>query len=124
VIVGYTANYGVYVHENTEARHGADYNAWYGEEISQGLTKSGKLKKGWKGKTSRGPEQQSKFLERPARRLNNDGTLSQIVLEQTKAGVKLQPAVKAAAVVILAESQRICPVDTGNLRASGFVREE
>lgn len=62
VIVYYTADYAVYVHEIDPVdsngifrRHGADYNAWHGEEIA-----AGKLH-------SRGPLQQAKFLEQPAR---------------------------------------------------------
>lgn len=55
VTVGYTAAYAIYVHEDLELRHGADYNAWYGEEIAAGV------------KHSRGENQQAKFLEQPAR---------------------------------------------------------
>jgi len=49
VVVFYTAHYAVYVHENTTARHGAEYNAAY------------------PGRRSRGENQQAKFLETPAR---------------------------------------------------------
>lgn len=55
VEVGYTADYAIYVHEDLEKRHGSDYNAWYGEEISEGK------------KSDRGPDQQAKFLEQPLR---------------------------------------------------------
>ena len=48
VRVGYTAEYAVYVHENLDAAHGAEYNAKYGEGL-------------------RGNNQQAKFLEQPAR---------------------------------------------------------
>jgi len=52
VIVGYTAGYATPVHENLDAKHGAAFNAAYSEKI---------------GFKSRGPNQQAKFLEAPAR---------------------------------------------------------
>jgi hypothetical protein len=55
VTVGYTAKYAIYVHEDLELRHGADYNAWYAEEIEAGI------------KHARGENQQAKFLEQPFR---------------------------------------------------------
>lgn len=68
VYVGYTADYGIYVHEDLEAKHGAEYNAWYGEMIAHANSVKGKrgrkLKKRWH---TRGENQQAKFLERPAR---------------------------------------------------------
>ena len=51
VIVGYTAGYATVVHENLDARHGAAFNAANSE----------------KGAKLRGPDQQAKFLEAPAR---------------------------------------------------------
>lgn len=124
VVVGYTAAYAVYVHENLEVKHGSDYNAWHGEEISAGKTKSGKTKKGWKGKTSRGPNQQAKFLEQPARQLNNSGELTNDINQAVAAGAKLQDALLVGAVRIQRESQLIVPVDTGNLLGSAFTAKE
>ena len=124
VVVGYTAAYAVYVHENLEARHGSDYNAWYGEDISAGKTKSGKTKKGWKGKTSRGPNQQAKFLEQPARELSNSGELANDINQAVAAGAKLQDALLIGAVRIQRESQLIVPIDTGDLRGSSFTAKE
>jgi len=49
VIVYYTAEYAVYVHENTMAHHGATYNMRYPD------------------RPNRGANQQAKFLETPAR---------------------------------------------------------
>lgn len=34
VTVGYTANYAIYVHENLDALHGADFNAYYADQLS------------------------------------------------------------------------------------------
>ena len=128
VVVGYTAAYAVYVHENLEAAHGTAYNAKYAAEISQGqmVNKKGRVvkKKGWKGRTSRGPEQQAKFLEQPARELSNSGELSQDVVNAMRAGSKLQDAVLVAAEHIQQDSQQLVPVDTGNLRGSAFVQKE
>jgi hypothetical protein len=124
VVVGYAASYAVYVHENLEARHGADYNSWHGEEIAAGKTKSGRTKKGWKGKTSRGPNQQAKFLEQPVRELSNDGTLAQDIIGAMRKGVQLQDALLVGAERIQRESQLLVPVDTGNLRGSSFTEKE
>lgn len=55
VFLGYTASYAIYVHEDMDAAHGAAYNAKYAADITAGRKKP------------RGPNQQSKFLERPAR---------------------------------------------------------
>ena len=51
VIVGYTALYAVFVHEDLEARHGAEFNEAYGETEEK----------------LRGPNQEAKFLEKPAK---------------------------------------------------------
>jgi len=60
VLVGYTASYAIYVHENLEARHGQDYNDWHGEEIAAGILHA------------RGENQQAKFLEQPLREFRTE----------------------------------------------------
>ena len=60
IIVGYTALYSVYVHEDLEATHGEAYNRKYAEEIADPNNKRFR---------SRGANQQAKFLEQPARNL-------------------------------------------------------
>lgn len=55
VNVGFTAAYAIYVHENLDAAHGAAYNTKYADDIKAGRKKA------------RGPNQQAKFVERPAR---------------------------------------------------------
>lgn len=92
VIVGYTANYAVYVHENKEARHA-------------------------EGK-------QDKFLEDPARKLSNSGELAGIISTAVKAGAPVMMGLKLAGLRIQRESQRVVPVDTGNLKGSAFTRVE
>ena len=72
VYVGYTAEYAVYVHENLEAAHGAEYNRKYANKIgpdrdsSTGkyLSRQERRKKKF---SARGERQQAKFLEQPAR---------------------------------------------------------
>ena len=85
VIVGYTALYAAYVHENPNAAHGQAFNIKHAERISRanqrlyfsegeplrsGVTRrvSGQ-KAGTRRSTyfNRGPNQQYKFLEKPAR---------------------------------------------------------
>lgn len=64
-IVFYTAAYAVYVHENPNAAHGRDFNQKYASEISAAKGTKGGTARG--GLFNRGPNQQYKFLERPAR---------------------------------------------------------
>lgn len=65
---------------------------------------------------------QWKYLERPARQLNNSGELGQIIIRAVKGGAKLQQALFLAALRIQRDSQKEVPVDTGNLKASAFTR--
>lgn len=58
IVVGYTAKYAVFVHEDLNKAHGEAFNVKYAEKIAAGLP-------GFKG--GRGPGQQAKFLEKPAR---------------------------------------------------------
>ena len=79
VIVGYTASYAAYVHEDLTKAHGKDFNIKHADEIARAgemkTTKSGrqvfkpKLKMGTAagGMFPRGENQQAKFLEKPAR---------------------------------------------------------
>ena len=60
IIVGYTQSYAVYVHEDLEKAHGRVYNERYAEQIADPENKQFH---------SRGPNQQAKFLEQPARDL-------------------------------------------------------
>lgn len=58
IVVGYTAEYAVYVHEDLTAAHGAAFNVKYAEQIADKKNKAFR---------SRGENQQAKFLERPMR---------------------------------------------------------
>lgn len=64
-IVFYTAAYAVFVHENPDAAHGRDFNQKYSSEIAS--SKGSKQGTARGGLFNRGPNQQYKFLERPAR---------------------------------------------------------
>jgi len=75
VIVGYTAAYAAYVHEDPTRVHGQEFNVKHAEEIAEAgrYTKAGRWKPTTKKGTARGgmfprgEKQQYKFLERPAR---------------------------------------------------------
>jgi hypothetical protein len=75
VVVGYTAAYAVYVHENLEAAHGKAFNIKYAKQIAahsrtisrgprKGQVVLPTVKSGW---APRGENQQAKFLETPMR---------------------------------------------------------
>ena len=112
VVVGYTAGYALYVHENEEI--------WPPGMRLKGLPRPKGKGKYWDPQNKAQP----KFLEHPARELNNSGELSRIVVEAMRRGVKLQQALSLAALRIQRESQKLVPVDTGNLKASAFTQKE
>lgn len=60
VIVSYGTDYALYVHENLDAAHGADFNTKYADEIANAGPNHPFY-------FNRGPNQQAKFLEKPLR---------------------------------------------------------
>lgn len=66
------------------------------------------------------PPTRAKFLEEPARRFR--GQMGKEVLFALRAKKSLESGLLAAGNLLLAESQKIVPVDTGVLKASGFVK--
>lgn len=58
--IGYTAAYGIYVHERLDVAHGREYNKKHAVEIATGIL------------NDRGTNQKAKFLEDPAKRLRGD----------------------------------------------------
>ncbi len=70
------------------------------------------------------PGKQAQYLVSPARTLANTGELRRIISQAAAKNVKLQQACYMAALRIQRESQKIVPVDTGNLRGSAFTRKE
>jgi hypothetical protein len=65
---------------------------------------------------------QAKFLEEPLRTMHQE--LAGIVASEMKGGATLVEAERRAAERLLAMSQTLVPVDTGNLRDSGYVSVE
>lgn len=108
MVVGFTAAYALWVHENMEMK-------------LKGLPRR-KPAKGyyWDPQGIAGP----KFLEGPARELSNSGELSRILLSVMKQGKTMMQGLLVCGMRILREAQLRTPVDTGNLKASGFVRVE
>lgn len=68
---------------------------------------------------SHAPGKQAKYLESPARRMNRE--LETIVVAVYKNTKSIKRALYSAGLALLKASQRIVPVDTGALRASGYV---
>ncbi len=65
IVVGYTADYAVYVHEDLTKAHGKEFNIKHAEEIAKAVGTPAGTAKG--GMFPRGENQQAKFLERPMR---------------------------------------------------------
>lgn len=63
---------------------------------------------------------QAKFLEQPLRQMRS--RLQREILQDTKRGVPLGEALRRAGEKLLRVSQKLVPVDTGELRSSGYVR--
>lgn len=95
VIVGYTANYAMQVHENQKAQSNREARDGVGQ---------------WK------------FLEQPFRELRKQ--LLKIITVASKAGVSTKQALLLAGLRLQRESQKLVPVNTGNLKGSAFTRHE
>jgi hypothetical protein len=112
VIVGYSAAYALFVHENME------------------LHPPGMILAGQPRPKNRGNywdpqgQAQPKFLEQPARELSNSGELSRIVADALQRGATMAQALVTAGLRIQRESMLLVPVDTGNLKASAFTKLE
>jgi len=108
VIVGYSAGYALWVHESVDM-------------VLKGKPRGKGRGNFWdpQGKA------QAKYLETPARQLNNSGELGNIVSRVMKSGRgNLQTALYMAGLRLLRESQKLVPVDSGHLKSSGFVLKE
>ncbi len=107
VIVGYSTNYAVFVHENLEMK-------------LMGQPRKGKGSKGnyW-DPPGRG---QSKFLEQPARELKN--VLRDIIVTAVENGASVVKAMMIAGNRLQRESQLLVPVDKTPLKVSAFTRRE
>jgi len=67
VVVGYTAAYAVYVHEDLSKAHGRAFNVKHAAEIERARALGLKAATAEGGMFPRGENQQAKFLEAPAR---------------------------------------------------------
>lgn len=108
VIVGFSTNYALHVHENIEM-------TW------RGLPRH-KPSKGnyWDG--TGGAFGQAKYLEQPARELAKE--LVRIVITAMGNGATLMQCLYLAGLRLQREAQLLVPVDTGNLKASAFTKKE
>jgi hypothetical protein len=68
------------------------------------------------------PVGQAKFLEQPAREMSNNGQLGATVRKNLLAGKTMSQSLLIAGLLLQRESMKLCPVDTGALRASAFTR--
>lgn len=107
VVVGYTAQYAIFVHENLEMKLA-------GEPRTNGRGHY------WDPQGQAGP----KFLEQPAREMSGDGTFANILRTAAKKGLGLMQGLLLCGLRLQRESMLRVPVDTGNLKASAFTRQE
>ncbi len=98
VIVGYTANYALHVHETLEPAEDATRKA---RNAAGG--------------------QQGKFLEQPAR---TETRKMKEIVEEAAPRVGIVQALLVAGLFLQRASQLLVPVDTGNLKGSAFTRKE
>jgi hypothetical protein len=110
VVVGYTANYALYVHENMAI--------WPPGMRLAGQPRSRGRGAYWDPQGRARP----KFLEEPLR--THRDVLAQIVIDMLARGKSLTQALLAAGLRLQRESQMLVPVDTGNLKNSAFTRVE
>ena len=105
VVIGYTAYYALYVHENLDPK-----------TIGMNIPRPSGLGVFW------GPAGQPKFLEAPFR--DNRDKYAAIVRNALKAGLTLKQALLLAGLELQRDSMELVPVEYGNLRASAFTRVE
>ncbi len=104
VSVGYETNYALFVHENIGMK--------------------------WKGKPRRppakgeywGPAGQAKYLEQPAREGAKE--IAALVRRALQAGHTLLQSLVVGGLWLQAQSQRLVPVDSGDLKESAFTRRD
>lgn len=129
VVVGYSAGYAIYVHENSAM-------AW------KGLSRDPRVRRieagGDPAKARPRPRKvepkgrywdpqdktRPRFLTDTAMELRNSGEFLRIMVEAMRAGKTLAQALLLAGLRLQRESQERVPVDTGNLKASAFTRLE
>ena len=108
VVVGYTQQYAIFVHENLEMKLAG---------VPRTPPRKGSY---WDPQGQAGP----KFLEQPAREMSGDGTFANILRTAAKKGLGLMQGLLLCGLRLQRESMLRVPVDTGNLKASAFTRQE
>lgn len=106
VVVGYTASYALAVHESVDM-------------VLQGEPRPAPRRGSYWDPQGRA---QAKFLEAPARMYRR--VLYDVVKEAVRKGKTLMQGLLAAGLRLQRESQKLCPVETGNLKGSAFTRIE
>jgi hypothetical protein len=117
VIVGYTANYAIYVHEMIQGKPNPPKTREQQAAMMIAIKKRDKV--GHVSWSSGGP----KFLEGPFRRMRKE--LQDLIAKSIKMyKMDVRQALMVAGLQLQRESQMVCPVDTGNLWASAFTKLE
>ena len=106
VLVGYTAKYALFVHENMQPK-----------TLGMGVRRPSGLGMFW-GPSQYGP----KFLEGPAREFAKE--VVDIVTTAFAKGTSLTKSLLLGGLKIQRESMKVVPVEYGALRASAFTRED
>ena len=70
------------------------------------------------------PGAKAKFLEDPVREMHNSGEVQRIVQKGMKRGMTLMDALMVAGLRLQRESQKVVPIDEGNLHNSAYTRRE
>ncbi len=115
VVVGYTAAYALYVHENMEINPPGMILAGVPRPTTARGTSQGSY---WDPQGRAQP----KFLEQPFRQNRDD--YFRIVVNAFKRGNTMAQALLLAGLKLQRDSQLLVPVNTGNLKASAFTRLE
>jgi len=102
--VGYAAPYAKYVHELVGM-------------VLAGLPRPSGNGTYWSPKGA-----QAKFLEQPSRMFAKD--IGSFITAQVKQKIPVLKAMAKAGLILLRESKRLVPVDTGRLISSGYVKVE
>ena len=104
ILVGYSAPYAMFVHEAVGM-------------VLQGLPRPSGLGNYWDPKGA-----QAKFLEQPTRIYAKD--MGHFICQQMRHGSTLLIAMTRAARILLRESKKLVPVETGLLKESGYIKVE
>lgn len=118
VSVGYTAKYALFVHENLQGKPNPPKSDAQRRAMFASIRE----------REERGHVPwavgQPKFLEQPARELNDAGEFTRLILASLRRRKTLLQGLLVCGLRLQRESQALCPVDTSYLKASAFTRIE